>query len=148
MCPVLFMAPRSIQSLRGRAAVCYAQLMIARLLSLVGAQLVTLVAQLAYVYAFRDAYGRQAATLRARPLACAAAGSAAAMVWTLLGYGVFNLSSAGTSALALAVMTVPAFLVSATGSAVSLGLLTSLALRWDIDRKPYRCVLAGQAAAI
>lgn len=122
--------------------------MYARLLDLIGSQIVTLAAQLAYIFAFRAPFERQAATLRARPWACLGWGLALAAAWTALGLAAFHLAAANHNALILILLTVPVYLGCAAGAAVCLSVLAAKAMRWDLQRHPYRCLILGQGLAI
>ena len=116
--------------------------------AVIAGQVVTLAAQLGYVFAFHAAFERQSDTLRSRPLACLGWGFALAAFWTLLGLGAFHLAAANQNPWILTLMSVPMFLASAAGGAVCLGIVAARALRWDLRQRPYLSVTIGQTAAV
>jgi hypothetical protein len=111
-------------------------------------QLLTLAAQLAYACAFRKAYERQAAVLRARFWPSLGLGAAVCGLWLGIGYGAFFLAAAKGSASILVTLTVPLYLAIAAGGAVSLGALSSKVLRLKVEEHPYLCIAVGQVFAV
>ena len=111
-------------------------------------QLITLCAQLAYVYAFRGAFERQAAALRSRPLPSLALGFAVCAFWAAVIFGAFHLAAANHSGALLVTLSVPLYLAVAAGGAVSLAVLSSRFFGWTLKAHPYRCVIVGQVVAV
>lgn len=111
-------------------------------------QLLTLAAQLAYACAFRRAYERQAAVLRARFWPSLGLGAAVCAFWLAIGYGAFFLAAFKGSAALLVALTVPLYLAIAAGGAVSLGALSARLLRLKVEEHPYLCIAAGQVFAV
>lgn len=111
-------------------------------------QLVTLAAQLAYACAFRRAFERQNAVLRARFWTSLGLGAAICALWLGIGYGAFFLAAVKGSAAILVTLTVPLYLAIAAGGAVSLGALSSRLLRLKVEEHPYLCIAVGQVFAV
>jgi len=109
---------------------------------------ITLLAQLAYVYAFRGPFERQAAALRARFRLCLLLGFCVCAVWLAVGYGAFFVAASHRSATVLITLTVPLYLAVAAGGAVSLAALSSRLFGWSLEEHPFRCILVGQVFGV
>ncbi len=108
--------------------------------AVLGGQLITVLGQLGYVLAFRDAFERQTDVLRRRPWASFGWGFGLLVSWTLV-------SQAGTKAAPslMDLFTTPLFLAAAAGGAVCLSVIVARLLGLDVRERPYLCVALGQA---